>query len=186
MGSSSVLYARIDVALARDPRMIAAGPLARLMYVQSVLYCRENLTDGVIDRLILPLVAVDVPNARRHMARLVDVGALEVVEVGWRIPDQVWRRYNPLRSEVDEIRRAEAERKASYRDKKRRDEGVPTGQRVAETLPRGQGKGETEGETETEGEGREELPPQDELQGLSTDGGGIVDMIAAWSDRRRA
>lgn len=113
------LYGQFDCALPRDPRMVAAGPLGRLVYIEASLYCRENLTDGIIDRLILPFFAVDVPSKVRHLNRLADVGALEIIDVGWRIPLTVWRRWNPLKAEVDEHRRAEAERKAEYRAKRK-------------------------------------------------------------------
>jgi hypothetical protein len=122
------LYAKIDVALARDPRMIAAGPLGRLLYVQTILYCRENLTDGSVDKLVLPLIAIDIPSPAKHMRRLTELGALEQTGVGWQIPEAVWRRYNPMRSEVDDIRRADAERKKSYRDRARTNGRVPVGQ----------------------------------------------------------
>lgn len=113
------LYAKIDCASVRDPKMIAAGPLGRLIYWQAVLYCRENLTDGRIDALLLPLIALDIPNPKKHMGRLVELGALEPIDGGWQIPDRVWRRWNPLKSEVDEKRAAEAERKAAYRESRR-------------------------------------------------------------------
>lgn len=97
------LYAKIDVALARDPELVGM-PLARLMYVHCVLYCRENLTDGHIDRRVLTLAAVDIPNPRKQMDALVKAGGkLEVTEAGWRIPEQVWRRFNPMKEEVDAL-----------------------------------------------------------------------------------
>jgi hypothetical protein len=94
------LFAKIDCALPRDPKMIAAGPMPRLLYVHCVLYAKENLTDGYIDPFVLQLVAIDIPQPRRHMATLVKVGALEVRENGWAIPLDVWQRWNPTASEV--------------------------------------------------------------------------------------
>lgn len=123
-----ILYAQIDCDLPRDPRMIAVGPVGRMMYVQCILYCRENLTDGVIDKLCLPLIAMDIASPLKHLARLVEVGALVATNTGWKIPETVWRRRNPLKSEVDASRQAEAERKARYREKSQRDkQGTPTG-----------------------------------------------------------
>jgi len=113
------LFAQFDVAMPRDPRMIASGPLGRMLYVQCVLYCRENLTDGVIDALLLPLVAIDIPSPKKHMARLAEVGALEVIPTGWRIPSTVWRKWNPLAAEVAEKRDAETERKRQWKERNR-------------------------------------------------------------------
>lgn len=102
MGDVSLtLYAKIDVAIARDPRMIAAGPMARLLYIQAFAYCRENLTDGLIDRLLLPIIAVDIKSPALLMSKLVKVGALEETCDGWRIPLRVWRKYNPMRADVE-------------------------------------------------------------------------------------
>lgn len=121
------LYAKIDVALARDPELVGM-PYARLLYIHVVCYCRENLTDGQIDRRVLPLVAVDIPQPSKWMDELVKAGGkLEVTDTGWRIPEQVWSRFNPLKSEVDEMRRVEAERKKSWRDKHRTNGDVPAG-----------------------------------------------------------
>lgn len=152
------LFAKIDVALARDPRMIAAGPLARLLYVQSVLYARENLTDGVIDALVLPIVAIDVPNPRKHMARLVDVGALtERKGGGWIIPEHVWRRYNPTRAEVEEQRRLEAERKAQWRARRERDAGqTNTSQRDELSTRRGRPDVKSQSQRQSESQSQRE------------------------------
>ena len=133
------LYVQFDCAFPRDHKFRAAGPLGRIVYVEAAMFCRENLTDGVIHRLNLVDFAVDVPNKKRHMAKLVEVGALEEIDVGWKIPEHVWRQWNPLKSEVDEKRQAEAERKAEYRRRRREsspspngaDSDVPPGQAVA-------------------------------------------------------
>lgn len=111
------LFAQVDVGFAREPRMVAAGAMARLLYVQAILYCRENLTDGVIDAWVLPLVAVDIRTPGKHMARLVEVGALEVIPGGWRIPLPVWRKWNPLAAEVAAKRDAENERKRRWKER---------------------------------------------------------------------
>lgn len=117
------LYAKIDCALARDPRLIKVGPLARMLYVQAILYGRENLTDGLVDRVVLNLIAVDIPHPAKLMDTLADVALndplLERTTDGWRIPERTWRKWNPTRTEVNEMRDAEAVRKASWRDKRR-------------------------------------------------------------------
>lgn len=113
------LYAKIDCGIARDPKMIAAGPHARLLYVQATLFCRENLTDGVVEELVLPIVALDIPTPKKHMQRLVALGALEQIDGGWRIPERVWAKYNPTRAEVDARRADEARRKAEWRESRR-------------------------------------------------------------------
>jgi hypothetical protein len=102
------LYAKIDVAFARDPDLVGL-PLARLMYVQCLLYARENLTDGAIDSRLLSFVAVDIQRPRRHMDALVKAGKLEETPDGWRIPGHVWRKFNPTKDEVAAIIAAKGE-----------------------------------------------------------------------------
>ncbi len=124
------LFVPFECSMPRDPKMRAAGPLARLIYFEATLHCRENLTDGLIHRPNLLDFAVDVPTKRKLqlLDKLHNVGALESVtkcscKQGpcWRIPEHVWRRRNPLRSEVEAKRQAEADRKAAYRKRNRGD-----------------------------------------------------------------
>ena len=100
------LYAKIACGLPRDPRFLQAGPLARLLYVQAVLYSKENLTDGALHRLALPLLAVDIPDPAEHMQRLVDVGAVEETDSGWQIPEHHWTKWNRTAAEIEQSRAA--------------------------------------------------------------------------------
>jgi hypothetical protein len=113
------LWSQWDVAWTRDPKMLEVGPMSRLVYHEAALYCRENLTDGVIDRRAVAAFGFDIPSKKRHLDRLLEVGALEPHERGWQFPDRVWTRWNPLRNDVEDKRQAEADRKAAWREKKR-------------------------------------------------------------------
>jgi len=104
-----VLYSQIECDWPREPRMLAAGPMARLLYIQFALYARENLLDGKLDRLEIPYISVDIPQPFKLLARLVEVGALEVTDTGWAIPMHVWRKRNPMRAEVEETKAAKKE-----------------------------------------------------------------------------
>lgn len=132
-------YARIATDFPRDPRMIAAGWQTRAVYIEALLYCRENLTDGLLHSLALPYWMPDMsPGIRkRHLNKLVELGALEADDDGWRFPHKVWARWNPTKAEVEAKRDEERQRKADYRARKRRgsqpSENVPTGQVVAAT-----------------------------------------------------
>lgn len=108
-----MLYAKIDVALARNERLLTAGPLARLLYVQAVLYARENLTDGRIPRIALPIVAIDIPTPAKLMRRLVETGALDETDGGWQIPAHVWRKWAPTAEQIHA--KTEAKRSAGIR-----------------------------------------------------------------------
>lgn len=114
------LYAAIDVGYPDDPKVIDAGDLAELVYLRCVLRCRQHLTDGVIDRRVLPrwLVGIRGKHAS-HMDRLVEVGLLCVHDAGWCIPLNAWKKWNPTKAEVEAKRDEEKRRKAEWRDKKR-------------------------------------------------------------------
>lgn len=117
--SLMALYAKIDCSFPDDPKTVEAGDLAELAYVRCVLRARENLTDGVIDRRVVSRWLAGVRGKpATHLERLVSVGLLVEHPEGWRIPLSAWRRWNPLRAEVDEKREAEAERKRVAREKK--------------------------------------------------------------------
>lgn len=111
------IYAQIACDLPRDPKMLMVGWQARAVYVEAVLFARENLTDGEIIRVALPLWMHDMNTKTRtkYLEQLANVGALERTDDGWRFPDRVWKKWNPTRSEVEEKREAERQRKAEYR-----------------------------------------------------------------------
>jgi hypothetical protein len=150
------LYGQFACAMPRDPRMVAAGYDGRLVYMEAALYCRENLTDGVIDRLTLAFWTPDLPLKRKvaKLDLLAEVGALELIDVGWRIPEDVWREWNPTRSEVDSKRQLEAERKAEYRARRQMSQESPNGTgadgRVTATRCPRQPETEPKPETKTE------------------------------------
>lgn len=128
------IYAQLSCEMPRDSRMIAAGPLGRLVYIEALLYCRENLTDGLIERIALKFWCPDIGTRARakHLDRLAEVGALVQVDDGWAFPDHVWQKWNPSKSEVEGKRDAERQRKADYRAKRRdrhdhSPEDVPSG-----------------------------------------------------------
>lgn len=114
-------FAQIACDLPRDPKMLAAGWQARAVYTEAILFCRENLTDGEITRIQLPLWMPDLPPAKRepHLTKLAELGILETTDDGWAIPRKVWRRWNPTRAQIDRQRAAERRRKAEYRRRKR-------------------------------------------------------------------
>ena len=126
----SGLYVKFSTGWPRKPEFRRAGPMARLIYVELAMFCKENLTDGAVDEANLADFAVDVPKKRTHMQTLVDVGALEKTPTGWRIPLDVWCKWNPTKAEVEAKKEEERQRKAKYRKDKQSGEcpeDVPTG-----------------------------------------------------------
>jgi hypothetical protein len=93
------LYVPLDVDYASDDKILAAGPMAELLYIRSLAFAKRTLSDGRISRAQLPLVALNVKgSATRHAADLVQVGLWEVCDGGWRIV--AWERHNSSKAEV--------------------------------------------------------------------------------------
>ena len=166
------LYAKIDVSLPDDPKMAQAGDLAELAYLRCILRGREHLTDGVIDRRVVARWLVGIRGKpETHMARLVEVGYLEVHPDGWCIPLEAWKKWNPLKADVEAKRAEDAERKR----KKRTGESTecPRGQ-DADSAPTSDGV-----------QTREKRQPEPEPQAAAADESAVDDEVARRIDLRR-
>lgn len=95
------------------PKILRAGPEAAWLWVASIDYCREQLTDGVIPLEALATLAAFRVKPRALAQRLVDVGLFEPVEGGYRIHD--FLAHNDSADVVREKRRQAARRKADWR-----------------------------------------------------------------------
>ena len=99
-------WIKIDDQFRNHPKVLAAGPLASWLYVCSLTFAGQYLTDGHIPSTMLGMLAA-VDNAQELADRLVDVGLWEEVEGGYQIHD--FTEYNPTREEVRGVRAARAE-----------------------------------------------------------------------------
>lgn len=98
----SDIFVKLDAEYASDPKLLEAGPLAELLYVRSLCFCKRTMSDGVIRVTQLPVVALGIPSARKLADKLVEVNAwAEVHEpqkdgalrlVAWEIP--AWLKRN--------------------------------------------------------------------------------------------
>ena len=104
------IYAKIECALLDDPDVAAAGPMAELLYIRSILYCRQNLTDGVIARGILPRLSTGIPGWRKAVAQLSEK-LWEECDEGYRIPLATWVKdgRNPLRADIEAAKPAKSD-----------------------------------------------------------------------------
>ncbi|WP_325603015.1 hypothetical protein [Nocardioides sp.] len=71
------------------PKVIAAGPLAKSLFVDGLCYCNRLLTDGLIPRRMALRLADDYAEYTDEdlAQRLVDVGLWETCEDGYRVHD---------------------------------------------------------------------------------------------------
>lgn len=87
------LYVPLDVNFATDDKILAAGPTAAYVYVCSLAFAKRTMSDGLIKRGQLAVVAPGVTgNIRRHAMKLVDVGLWAEVDEGWLIA--AWSKRN--------------------------------------------------------------------------------------------
>ncbi len=114
-------WVRLDDGFFRHPKVIAAGPLARELFLASVCWSAANLTDGAIPRVVLPTLLLhddDVPvtsgRRRRAVDRLLAVGLWELNGDGWMIHDYL--DYNPSRARTLADRAAARRRQQRHRE----------------------------------------------------------------------
>jgi hypothetical protein len=156
----SEIYIKLVVGFPRDPkvrglvRFGADAGLARDLYVQMCLYCRENLTDGFVVAEEIGALAYPLPpdHANQLAKQLASVGLIKEETKdeaqGWHIAAYVKR--NGTREDVERLSqvRAEAGRKGGRPEGHRAEK--PNGNQVGkQNKSRPNPKTETESETGT-------------------------------------
>ena len=71
----------------RNPKVYAQSIQARMMYVVSLSYCSEHMTDGEISSAALKMIAAEAQVPERTHKALISAELWEVVEGGWRVHD---------------------------------------------------------------------------------------------------
>jgi hypothetical protein len=127
-GRLVALYGKIDCGLPDKPEIVEVGPLAELAYIRCCLRSRAALTDGLIDRRVIGIWLDRLPGRpETHMKKLCSVGLLEDLgPIGWKIPTNVWSKWNPSRAEVQQKRDDEADRKRRWRESRAHSENGDT------------------------------------------------------------
>lgn len=112
-------YAPLSAHYYKDDAIAAAGPMAELLYIRSLAFCADVLSDGFIsDVQLTRFVGVGIPAAKKHAGRLVDVGLWERTEDGLFGNDgsgyQVvaWSKWNLTKAEIQAKQKRDADRKA--------------------------------------------------------------------------
>ena len=93
---------------ADDPKIVAAGEQAELLFVRALAYCAREETAGLVSKNLVKRLTPS--NANRRAATLVKVGLWVEVEDGYQI-----KRWADWQSELDAL----AARRRSDRDRKR-------------------------------------------------------------------
>lgn len=112
-------WVRISSSFFRDPKIRKLSLDAKTLFVASLCYCSEQMTDGIVDDSMLRLLAaeVDVDPDPEIPKSIGDAGLWERhQDVGWRVLR--FLDYNPSREE--ELNRLEASRERAARFRARR------------------------------------------------------------------
>jgi hypothetical protein len=88
--------------------LLDAGPLAELLYVRGLSFCKEHLTDGLIRRSQLVLVAVGIPDPTEQARALVSIGAWVEHSEGWLVPAFLDRNRTKAAVEAEKQQKREA------------------------------------------------------------------------------
>lgn len=107
-------WLRIDDRVRTHPKIVQAGPVAAWLWLSGVCYCREHLTDGRIDKSMLPTLAPGLRNLRREAARLVEVGLWHEHDSHFEVHD--FLDWNPSRNDVAAGKEWDRRRKELYAD----------------------------------------------------------------------
>lgn len=125
-----------SVDYADDPKMIAAGERAELLYIRANCLVKRLMADGKITDG--QLARLGLPGVQKRAEKLVEVGLFERIEGGYFIPAFLKR--NKSKADILALRLKDSERKRLT---------VPDG---IQTESNGNGDGFLKAETETESE----------------------------------
>ena len=102
MASRRKLFVPLVVDYSTDDKIIAAGPMAELLFVRSMAFCKRTRENGVIAGRQLAVVGYGIPNLAKHASTLVEVGLWRATpDGGWIIPS--WFKHNAPASQGDEL-----------------------------------------------------------------------------------
>ena len=98
------LFVPLDVNYADDDKIVAAGPMAELLYVRALAFVKRARSDGHLHDGQLPIVAARIPRPRQLADRLVDTGLWERNGTGLYV--SAWLKRNPPVADVSPAKSA--------------------------------------------------------------------------------
>ena len=93
------LHVRLDVDYPDNPKIIAAGPMAEVLFVRCLCLAKKMLTHGVIEPV--QLSRTGLPNVEKLAKKLVEVGLWKPVKKGYKIVG--WLDRNPSVKEIRDL-----------------------------------------------------------------------------------
>lgn len=104
-------WVRFDDTFWTHPKLERLSDKAHRLYLRSIGYCAQHLTDGVLDDAALRTLGA----LKRHADELVAGGCWDIIpDGGYTVHDYL--EFNPTREAVLARRRKEADKKARQRE----------------------------------------------------------------------
>ena len=97
------LYVPLDVNYFEDAKIIQVGPLAELLYIRGLAFCKRSGQDGAFSSRQRRIFAASIPRVNVHTAALVRVQLWESTDDGWYITG--WLNHNTPTGEIRTARR---------------------------------------------------------------------------------
>ena len=103
-------YAPLSSNYCKDPKVIAAGEKAELLYLRGLAFCAEAMTDGLIsDGQLSRFVGAGLTGVKQRADALVRVGLWTRTENGYLVAS--WLKWNRSLAEIKRLRADDAARK---------------------------------------------------------------------------
>ncbi len=110
----SRIWVKLDATYTEDDSIVAVGPLAELLYIRALTYCRRRVSDGFVPHAVVPVIAAQIPADAYEMADLL-VAAELWLETDGGFLVRSWCEWQV----TSESLKAESERKKLAREQKR-------------------------------------------------------------------
>lgn len=107
-------WIKVYNSLPSHPKIAQVGDRAAWLYVCGLCYCNEHLTDGVLHRSALPMIAPGVRSVERLADALVQVGLWDEAPLGWVVHD--YAEHQRSAEEVKRKRASDAARQRARRE----------------------------------------------------------------------
>jgi len=101
-------WVKISDDFPKNVKVISAGLEARALYVTALCHCNEKLTDGFVDPLFLPALAMitGITDLEGCIDKLLEVGLWEAIDGGYIVHD--YHDYNPTKEQALKTREERA------------------------------------------------------------------------------
>lgn len=92
------IFVKLDAEYPSDDEFIEAGPMAELLYIRGLCFCKRKRLDGVITTRQLAAVAHGIRNRGAAVRALIETGLWVETDDGWSIP--AWLKHNKTAAEI--------------------------------------------------------------------------------------